>query len=452
LPGKVRADDTISQNRGTIRRNPARCRKDGAEGRPEIEAIEICAGAGGQALGLERAGFEHALAVELDLHACNTLRANRPAWKIAEGDAASPEVWNPGSYAGIGLLAGGVPCPPFTVAGKQLGAADERDLFAWAVELCGVLRPRALLLENVRGLSTGRFAAYRQHVLDRLRELGYIAQWRLLQASDFGVPQLRPRFVLVALRPQDAPWFSWPEAGPRPQTVGETLADLMGSRGWCGTAPWARRAAAIAPTIVGGSKKHGGADLGPTRARRAWAKLGVNGLGVADAPPSAADPPDLVPKLTCEMVARLQGWRDSWGWEFTGGKTARYRQIGNAFPPPVAQAVGASILRALCHDGEPHALVEHTEPVHDPVYMVLHAHGGFLSVDQIAAAVSLDRGEDLDPPAIERHISHLSRDFEVEIAQRAHGPAYRIRRFRAFLGQRGHARHEQFLKNRAKIS
>ena len=166
----------------------------------DLEVVEICAGAGGQALGLERAGFEHALAVELDAAACATLRANRPAWKVAEGDVADPALWRPRDYRGVALLAGGVPCPPFTVAGRQLGATDERDLYAWAVELCGVMRPRALLLENVRGLSTGRFRAYRQHVCDRLRELGYVPGWRLLHASDFGVPQLRPRTVLVALR------------------------------------------------------------------------------------------------------------------------------------------------------------------------------------------------------------------------------------------------------------
>ncbi len=137
----------------------------------DLEVVEICAGAGGQALGLERAGFEHALAVELDTAACATLHANRPAWKVAEGDVADPALWRPGAtHRGVALLAGGVPCPPFTVARayRQLGATDERDLYAWAVELCEIIRPRALLLENVRGLSTRRFSAYRQHVLDRL--------------------------------------------------------------------------------------------------------------------------------------------------------------------------------------------------------------------------------------------------------------------------------------------
>jgi len=89
--------------------------------------VEICAGAGGQSLGLEVAGFEHELAVELDPNAACTLRLNRPHWKVAEGDVASPAVWRPGQHEGIDLLAGGVPCPPFTIAGKQPGATGERD-------------------------------------------------------------------------------------------------------------------------------------------------------------------------------------------------------------------------------------------------------------------------------------------------------------------------------------
>jgi len=264
--------------------------------------VEVCAGAGGQSLGLELAGFEHELSVELDQNACATLRHNRPQWKVAQGDAANPAVWRPDQYAGVDLLAGGVPCPPFTIAGKQLGATDERDLFAWAIELCGTIRPRALLLENVRGLSLPRFAAYRQRVLDRLAELGYVADWRLLHASQYGVPQLRPRFVLVAMRQEDFAYFRWPEPKGDPGTVGRALAGLMAANGWPGAEPWARRAGDIAPTIVGGSKKHGGADLGPTRAKRAWRELGVNALGIADEAPSADDPVTMAPKLTCAMV------------------------------------------------------------------------------------------------------------------------------------------------------
>src|SRR5260221_1416916 len=128
----------------------------------------------------------------------------------------------------MALRAGGVPCPPFTVAGKQLGATDERDLFAWAIELCGSIGPRALLLENVRGLSLPRFAAYRQHVLDRLAELGYAADWRLLHASDYGGAQLPPRFVLLALPADALPYFSWPQTRPgSTATLRRTPVGLM---------------------------------------------------------------------------------------------------------------------------------------------------------------------------------------------------------------------------------
>jgi DNA (cytosine-5)-methyltransferase 1 len=426
----------------------------------DLDVVEICAGAGGQALGLERAGFEHALAVELDPSACGTLRANRPGWKLAEGDAADPALWRPRDYGGVALLAGGVPCPPFTVAGRQLGAADERDLFAWAVELCGIVRPRALLLENVRGLSTNRFSAYRQHVLDRLRELGYVPGWRLLHASDFGVPQLRPRTVLVALRPADAPWFRWPSpSGRPPATVGETLVDLMAARGWRGAAAWAQRADRIAPTIVGGSKKHGGADLGPTRAKRAWAELGVDGIAIADAAPAADADPALTPRLTCEMVIRLQGWQDEWGWRFSGGKTARYRQIGNAFPPPVAEAIGMALRRALDHVGPPEpaaaAAASPATHVHDPVFRVLRSRADFLTARQIAdlaAGGGRDAAGELSLAAVLGRLRHLGQDFELEVADCGDGPAYRLGSFKAFLGQREHVRHQHFADRRATIS
>jgi DNA (cytosine-5)-methyltransferase 1 len=283
--------------------------------------------------------------------------------------------------------------------------------------------------------------------------------WKLLNASDFGVPQLRPRSVLVALQPEDAPWFRWPApSAGRPPSVGEAIGDLMGARGWPGAAGWARRASAIAPTIVGGSKKHGGADLGPTRAKRAWAELGVDGLGLADEPPAPWADPALIPRLTCEMVARLQGWQDEWGWEFSGRKTARYRQVGNAFPPPVAEAVGGAIGRALRHDGDPYPLTDESAHLHDPVFAVLRARDAFLTAAQIAAAVRAEataRGiprAALGPPAVLRRLEDLRRDFHVEMATSRDGTAYRLGAFKAFLGQPDHVRHEQFSSARATIS
>jgi DNA (cytosine-5)-methyltransferase 1 len=420
------------------------------------EVVEVCAGAGGQALGLEHAGFEHALAVEIDRHAAATLRANRPDWKVAQGDVADERVWRPDDYAGVALLAGGVPCPPFSVAGKQLGTSDERDLFAWAVELCARIQPRAMLLENVRGLSMPRFAGYRQAVLDRLGEAGFIAEWRLLQASDFGVPQLRPRFVLVALRPEDAPHFRWPEPEPLRRTVGSTLVDLMGSRGWPHGDAWAQAVdsvQAIAPTVVGGSKKHGGADLGPTRARAAWRRMHVDGAGLADSAPEPDAPHFLArpPRLTVEMVARLQGWNPSWGWTFEGGKTAQYRQVGNAFPPPLARAVGRAIAEALDHrDSGVGDAFDARNLIHDEVYRVLRSSEGFVHLDDLARRLPEQYGR----VELERRISNLRRDFVVDTLQTKVGTAYRLGAFRAFTGQTDHARHIAFAQpsSRGRIS
>lgn len=307
-----------------------------------LNSIEVCAGAGGQALGLEQAGFNHLDLVEIDPWACQTLRDNRN-WKVTEGDLAA---FDARQYKGVDLYAGGLPCPPFSVAGKQLGEKDERNLFNVAVEQIAQCRPRAVMIENVKGILDPRFADYRLWIEASLRKLGYRSQWKLLNAADFGVPQLRPRVLLVALTAALADRFAWPE-GVRAHApaVGATLKDLMAAGGWAGASRWAKQANKIAPTIVGGSKKHGGPDLGPTRARRAWAELGVNGLGVAEMPPDREFPSDGQPKLTVRMVARLQGFPDE--WRFMGRRTNAYRQVGNAFPPPVARAVGAQIAAAL---------------------------------------------------------------------------------------------------------
>ncbi|MBR1834936.1 MAG: DNA cytosine methyltransferase [Bacteroidales bacterium] len=311
-----------------------------------LSSIEICAGAGGQALGLEMAGFHHALLVEYEEEYCTCLKRNRPQWNVLCQDVRN---FSGKPYAGtIDLLAGGVPCPPFSVAGKQLGAGDERDLFPQMLRLVEEINPRAVMIENVRGFLGNQFEAYRNSILSHLVEMGYRVHVQLLNASDYGVPQLRPRAVIVGIRHDILDRFLFPMPHPfHVTTVGEVLYDLMAENGWEGVDEWRAKAGKVAPTLVGGSKKHGGPDLGPTRARTAWAAMGIDGRGVADAPPDR----DFqgMPKLTPRMLARLQGFPDD--WDFGKKKTLACRMIGNAFPPPVAKAVGLEIKQVLEYEG-----------------------------------------------------------------------------------------------------
>lgn len=257
------------------------------------------------------------------------------------------------------------------------------------------LRPRAVMIENVRGIKDAKFEDYRTYIEARLQGgrakrpetgieeefegFGYkVCEWEVLEASDFGVPQLRPRAVLVAIRNDvlgDLK-FVWPTATSEPKSVFEALGPSMESRyqrylekggdiaklaqkcldDWREKASKAaveKKDGGVAPTLVGGSKKHGGADLGPSRAKAAWSQLGVSGMGVANdhdlGEAKKSQGRDLFglggPMLTVEQAKIIQGFPAD--WEFTGGKTAQYRQVGNAFPPPVAKVVGEAIADVL---------------------------------------------------------------------------------------------------------
>ena len=152
-----------------------------------LRALELCAGAGGQSLGLERAGFSHAGLFENDPHACQTLRLNRPEWPVHEHDLF--EAFDFSQFQNIDLLAGGLPCPPFSIAGKQLGEKDERNLFTRGVEIAEIVQPKAIMFENVRGMLAPAFDDYRTRIELRLRRQSYQVFWAKINASDFGVPQ-----------------------------------------------------------------------------------------------------------------------------------------------------------------------------------------------------------------------------------------------------------------------
>lgn len=308
-------------------------------------SIEICAGAGGQALGLEQAGFQHIALVEYEEEYCKCLNDNRPNWNVLCQDVHQ---FDGTPYIGqVDLLAGGVPCPPFSIAGKQLGENDERDLFPQMLRLVEEIKPKTVMIENVKGFLGSSFTDYRNKILNTLYTLGYNTHVQLLNASDYGVPQLRPRVVIVGIRKDINDIFQFPlNQSDEAISVGECIQDLMGKNGWRNLNEWVHTANKIAPTLVGGSKKHGGPDLGPTRARAAWAELGIDGKGIANEAPNENFTG--MPRLTPRMLARIQGFPDD--WTFGKKKTAACRMIGNAFPPPVAKKVGLQIKKVLDYE------------------------------------------------------------------------------------------------------
>ncbi len=304
-----------------------------------LSVLELCSGAGGQALGFEDAGYHHEALVDNNQWACATIRENRPNWDVVEGDISGIDAVG---WRGVDVVAGGLPCPPFSAAGRQLGEDDERNLFPALFRILEEVRPEAVVIENVRGLMMPRFVTYREVINSMLESLGFRTYWGMANAVNFGVPQKRTRTFIIGLRDHDSE-FLWPAGDGAVGTVGEAIGDMMGEDGWHMVDEWVRGANRPAPTLVGGSKKHGGPDLGPTRARREWAELGVDGMGVADSPPHRDF--EGMPRLTTEMAATLQAFPKD--WKFAGGKTQRYRQVGNALPPNLARAVASEVARCL---------------------------------------------------------------------------------------------------------
>ncbi|MEU4684808.1 DNA cytosine methyltransferase [Streptomyces xinghaiensis] len=321
--------------------------------RARLTSVDVCAGAGGLALGLEAAGFEPVALVENDPKACATLRANRPRWNVLELDLLDFDPEEHRYVYDADLLSAGLPRVKSNASVKRAEDRYEQELLRATIWLVPGIRPRAVLIENVPELvQSDAYADIRGFVHEELEHLGYRLHWQVLNASGFGIPQDRKQGLLVALRDDLADGFQWPTPDPvPPQTVGEALKKSMASAGWPHAEAWADRACRIAPAIVGGSKNRGGADLGPTGTKRSWAALGVNGGSIGDEPPGPDFPwlpdgdPKLLPKLTVPQVAVLQGMPTD--WVLAGGKTSSYRQLGHACPPPMARAVGEAVADAL---------------------------------------------------------------------------------------------------------
>ncbi|MEV2243676.1 DNA (cytosine-5-)-methyltransferase [Streptomyces sp. NPDC049970] len=313
-----------------------------------LRFVDVCAGAGGLALGLEQAGFDPVLLLDNKPVACETLRLNRPKWNVLQMDLLDFDpVEHPKTYD-VDLLSAGPPRVRSSATVARTETDEEKRLLEAAVLLAHAVQPRALLIENVPGLVDAEaFGPLRTFIREELEHLGYRLRWFVLNAADFGVPQDRKQGVLVALKARHFDAFRPPTPTVEAHVpVGRALRRSMSARGWQGADEWAARAINVAPTLVGGSDNRGGADLGPTGTKQAWARMGVNGAALADEVPGPDRDNSLdMVKLTDSQAALLQGFPHE--WQFAGRKTARYRQIGHASPPPVGRALGGAVADAL---------------------------------------------------------------------------------------------------------
>ncbi|EKX65957.1 DNA (cytosine-5-)-methyltransferase [Streptomyces ipomoeae] len=320
----------------------------------KFTVIELCAGVGGQALGLEQAGFDIRAAVDIDQDSCGTLSHNRPHWHTIHDDLKRIDPMDHVALDHADVLSCGLPRSPYTVAGKQLATEDKRDTLQAVLDMASFVRPRVLLLENIPTfLNAAKFEGERQKVREAVEDLGYEMVSSVLTATDFGVPQHRAHGFMVAMHPEDLAHFEWPEpAGAPCASLGATLFESMSSRGWPEAADWAAHASEPAPLIMGGATGRGGADLGASRAKAMWARWGIYGGSIGDAVPGPdfrlnreIEPRFGLPRLTVDQVALLQGFSPE--WKILGRKTSAYRQISQTTPPPIAAALGRRIATAL---------------------------------------------------------------------------------------------------------
>lgn len=309
-----------------------------------LVSLEICAGAGGQSLGLHEAGFKSVALYERDPNAVKTLRKHPHTLEDRVHHSDVREVSFKTYKGRVDLVAGGVPCQGFSAAGKHKGKDDERDLFLEAVRLVDEVRPRAFFFENVANFAQAQHADYRRDLHQLFEDLGYENRVFKMMGSDFGLAQGRPRIAFIGFRDGEMSRFRMPPTLPGlKKSLAAEIGDLVSQNGWKGLDDWLKMADRLAPTIVGGSERSKRLDFSSNYTKDAWEMLGINPRKIAKSAP--AEDHECLIGLTMRMGARLQNFPDD--YEFQGPLDAQKRQIANALPPVMAKAVGLAIYSAL---------------------------------------------------------------------------------------------------------
>ncbi len=332
----------------------------------KYKLVELFAGCGGLALGMEKAGFNSVLLNEFDKHACNTLRENRPEWNVIEGDIAGVDFT--GYKDKIDILSGGFPCQAFSYAGKKLGFEDTRGtLFFEFARAVKETNPKIIVGENVRGLLKHENGKTLEAIASVIDEIGYdLVDPRVLKAVFYQVPQKRERLFLIGIRKDIAPYvqFNWPSPYSRIMTMKDALkkgdlfnTDVPESPGQ--TYP-ERKKEILSLVPQGGywrdlpedlqreyMKKSyflGGGKTGMAR-RLAWDEPSLTVTCAPAQKQTERCHPDETRPLTVREYARIQTFPDD--WTFTGPLTAQYKQIGNAVPVNLGHAVGRALVDIL---------------------------------------------------------------------------------------------------------
>ncbi|HEY4210824.1 MAG TPA: DNA (cytosine-5-)-methyltransferase [Steroidobacteraceae bacterium] len=316
----------------------------------DIATLSLFSGGGGLDLGFDRAGFEHAGAWEILPDAALTLQTARPAWHVhggENGDVRSVD-WRP--YRGnIGVLHGGPPCQPFSNAGKQRGASDPRDMWPEFVRAVLAVRPEAFVAENVAALATSTFSDYVEQTILAPLEKSYTIRRIILQAYEFGVPQVRRRVIFFGFRTKTlAKRWAPPVATHRrreDQTSG--LPITPGVREALGLPVIGYDS--VSPTIRSGlsGPRHTTSILSSVSAQRKFDALQVwpNGVAANRQAANAYVTRNGHFRLSVLDVALLQGFPED--WPFAGATYMRLGQIGNSVVPPVGYGIASSLSAAF---------------------------------------------------------------------------------------------------------
>ncbi len=332
-----------------------------------MKSIELFAGAGGLALGLEQAGFEHIGLIEFDESAAKTLIFNRPKWKVLCEDIAivsqrDLEKEFDIKKGELDLLSGGAPCQSFSYAGKRLGLQDVRGtMFYHYATFLQKLQPKMFLFENVRGLLSHDQGRTFHTILSIFQEQGYKTVYRVLNAWDFGVPQKRERLITVGIRNDlvDKCHFYFPNKHSLRPTMRDVKLDVNPSKENCERySAYKEKIFALVPP--GGYWKDIDPEIAKEYMKNCWYMGGgrtgiLRRIGLDEPSLTVLTSPGMKQTDRCHPIevrpfsyrenARIQTFPDTWG--FYGTLSEKYKQVGNAVPVNLAKEIGLQIKKAL---------------------------------------------------------------------------------------------------------